>query len=158
VITDLNNYCLPFVRYRIGDLAVAMDPNYECSCGRGLPLVGDIEGRVQSIIQGTDGRFVPGTFFAHLLKEYDHAVQRFQVIQEERGALTFRVVKAGRYTEGALAEILSQFHQHLGDDLRVDVEFVDRIEMVRTGKHLASVSRLGVDFQSNAPRPSEKLQ
>jgi len=158
VITDLNNYCLPFVRYRIGDLAVAMDPNYECPCGRGLPLVGDIEGRVQSIIQGTDGRFVPGTFFAHLLKEYDHAVQRFQVIQEEREALTFRVVKAGRYTEGALAEILSHFHQHLGDDLRIDVEFVDRIEMVRTGKHLASVSRLGVDFQSNAPRPSEKLQ
>jgi phenylacetate-CoA ligase len=158
VITDLNNYCLPFVRYRIGDLAVAMDPNHECPCGRGLPLVGDIEGRVQSIIQGTDGRFVPGTFFAHLLKEYDHAVRRFQVIQEEREALTFRVVKAGRYTEDALAEILSHFHQHLGDDLRIDVEFVDRIEMVRTGKHLASVSRLGVDFQSNAPRPSEKLQ
>jgi phenylacetate-CoA ligase len=60
VITDLNNYCLPFIRYRIGDLAVAVDPAVTCACGRGLPLVGKIEGRVQSIIQGTDGRYMPG--------------------------------------------------------------------------------------------------
>jgi phenylacetate-CoA ligase len=85
-------------------------------------------------------------------------VQRFQVIQEQRGALTFRIVKGGRYTEGALDEILAYFRNHLGADLRVDVEFVDQIDMIRTGKHLASVSRLGVDFQSNAPRPSEKLR
>ena len=37
VVTDLNNNCLPFIRYRIGDLAVAMDPERECTCGRGAP-------------------------------------------------------------------------------------------------------------------------
>ncbi len=151
VITDLNNYCLPFVRYRIGDLAVAVDPSKQCSCGRGLPLIGNIEGRIQSIIQGTDGRYLPGTFFAHYLKEFDHAIQRFQVVQDTQGAMAFRVVKGGRYSDDVLEEILATFRSYLGHDMRIDVEFVDSVEMVRTGKRLASVSRLPVDFQARAP-------
>jgi phenylacetate-coenzyme A ligase PaaK-like adenylate-forming protein/glycosyltransferase involved in cell wall biosynthesis len=151
VITDLNNFCLPFIRYRIGDLAVAVDPSFECPCGRGLPLVGDIEGRVQSIIQGTDGRYVPGAFFEHFLKEYDHAIRRFQVVQEKPSAIVFRVVKGGRYSDEVLAEILAAFRKYLGDDMRIDVEFVDQVEMIRTGKRLGSVSRLAIDFQAGAP-------
>ena len=37
VVTDLNNYCMPFIRYRIGDLAEAMDNGVACACGRGAP-------------------------------------------------------------------------------------------------------------------------
>jgi phenylacetate-CoA ligase len=155
VITDLNNFCLPFIRYRIGDLGEALDPNRECSCGRGMPLVGNIEGRVQSIIQGTDGRYLPGAFFSHYLKEFDHAIQRFQVIQDRRNAMTFHVVKGGRYSDDVLEEVLATFRRHLGEDMEIKVEFVENVEMVRTGKRLASVSKLGVDFQHNAPRRME---
>jgi phenylacetate-CoA ligase len=155
VITDLNNYCLPFIRYRIGDLAVAVDPAFACPCGRGLPLVGNIEGRIQSIIQGTDGRYVPGTFFAHFLKEFDHAIQRFQVVQDRPGAMSFRVVKADRFSDSVLEEILGTFRKYLGDDMQIDVEYVDRVEMIRTGKRLMAVSKLGVDFQRGAPRRVE---
>jgi phenylacetate-CoA ligase len=151
VITDLNNTCLPFIRYRIGDLGVAMNPDFACPCGRGLPMIGNIEGRVQSIIQGTHGRFLPGSFFSHYLKEFDHAIQKFQVVQERPNAITFNVVKGGRYSDAVLEEILATFRDHLGDDMEIAVAFVDNIELVRTGKRLASVSRLKVDFQRNAP-------
>jgi len=151
VITDLNNYCMPFIRYRIGDLAEAMDPEATCACGRGAPRVGAIEGRVQSIIQGEGGRYLPGTFFAHYLKEFDHAIKRFQVIQEERDAIRFRVVKGGRYSEDVLAEVLATFRAHLGEGMRIDVEFTDDLAMIRTGKRVASVSKLSVDFQKGAP-------
>jgi phenylacetate-CoA ligase len=151
VITDLNNYCMPFIRYRIGDLAEAIDPNSRCVCGRGAPRIGSIEGRVQSIIQGTDGRYLPGTFFAHYLKEFEYAIKKFQVIQDQQGALTFRVVKGGRYSQDVLDEVLLTFRQYLGQRMRISVEFVDEISMVRTGKRLASVSLLGIDFQKAAP-------
>jgi phenylacetate-CoA ligase len=146
VITDLNNRCLPFLRYRIGDLAqgVSWEPSV---CGRGLPRIGEIQGRVQSIIQGTDHRWVPGTFFAHALKEYDYALRQFQIVQEEVGAIRFRVVKGSRYSDDALDECKALIRQHLGHDLKIDVEFVDGIEMVRTGKRLASVSKVKIDFQ-----------
>ncbi|HWA72170.1 MAG TPA: glycosyltransferase [Polyangiaceae bacterium] len=157
VITDLNNYCMPFIRYRIGDLAEAVDNSRPSSCGRGLPRLGEIQGRVQSIIQGTDGHFVPGSFFPHLLKDYDHAIKRFQVVQDEPGAIKLRLVKAPRYTDDTLEEIKACIHRYLGEGLRIDVIFEDHIEMVRTGKHLASVSRLPIDFQKQAPKSAVRM-
>jgi phenylacetate-CoA ligase len=152
VITDLNNFCMPFIRYRIGDLAEAMDNSVPCECGRGLPRIGNIEGRVQSIIQGTEGRYMPGTFFAHYLKDFDHAFKLFQVVQERPGAMIFKVVKGSRYSDDVLQEVLGTFRSFLGDDMTVDVQFVENIEMVRTGKRLASVSKIPIDFQKNAPK------
>jgi phenylacetate-CoA ligase len=148
VVTDLNNYCLPFLRYRIGDLAIAVDRSTSCSCGRGLPLIGDIEGRVQSIIQGTDGRYLPGTFFAHYLKDFDHAILRYQIVQDRPAHLVFRVVPGGRFSAEVLEEILSTFRRYLGEDMAIDVEKIDRVEPGPTGKRLATVSKVPIDFQS----------
>jgi phenylacetate-CoA ligase len=150
VVTDLHNRCLPFIRYRIGDLGVAMDPAIRCPCGRGLPLLGAIEGRVQSIISGKDGRYVPGTFFAHYLKDFDHAIRRFQVRQDEPGRIRLRLVRADRYSESALEEILGTFRRVLGD-LEVDVELLDAIPLGNHGKHLDAISSLPIDFQRHAP-------
>jgi len=147
VITDLNNYCLPFIRYRIGDLAEAMDSSVTCACGRGLPRLGKIEGRVQSIILGSRGQYIPGTFFAHVLKDYDHCIRQFQIVQTERGAISFNVVKGKRFSDESMGEVLAILKKFLGEDMRIDVEFQENIEMVRTGKRLATVSKLGIDFQ-----------
>ena len=151
VITDLNNFCLPFVRYRIGDLAEAMDPDALCSCGRGSPRIGAIAGRVQSIIQGTDGQYLPGTFFSHYLKDFEHAIKRFQIVQEQRGAMRFCIVKGGRFSEDVLQEVLATFRSFLGKNLRIEVEVVENVELGRTGKRMASVTRLMPDFQHHAP-------
>lgn len=148
VITDLNNYCMPFIRYRIGDLAEAMT-DAPCACGRGAPRIGDVQGRVQSIIQGADGQYVPGTFFEHFLKEYGYAIQRFQVIQERPRHMTFRVVKAGRYSDEVEREVLAGFRDVLGEKMQIDVELVDAIALVPTGKHVATLSKLPIDFQSH---------
>jgi phenylacetate-CoA ligase len=150
VITDLNNFCMPFIRYRIGDLAEAM-LDEPCSCGRGASRIGRIQGRVQSIIQGVDGQYLPGAFFSHYLKEFDYALKRFQVVQEEHGAMRFLIVKGSRYSQDVLDEVLATFRQHLGERMRIDVEYVDDIALVRTGKHMAAVSKLNVDFQRNLP-------
>lgn len=147
VITDLNNYCMPFIRYRVGDLAVALDNSEVCSCGRGLPRIGDIQGRTQAVIQGGNGNYLPGTFFAHLLKDYDHVIRHFQVVQERERAVTFRVVKGPRYQESLFAEVMDLLYHHLGKSTDVQLEFVDEIPLGPTGKRSHSVSLLGNDFQ-----------
>ena len=95
---------------------------------------------------------MPGTFFAHLLKDYDHAIRQFQVVQDERGAIKFRVVKGTRFSDETLDEVVATLRQFLGDDMRIDVEFVDNIEMVRTGKHQAAISHLPIDLQRDDVR------
>jgi len=150
VITDLNNFCMPLIRYRLGDLAVAMENGDQpCACGRGLPLVGKIEGRVQAIIVGENGAYIPGTFFAHLFKDYEPIIRQYQVVQERRGAVRLRIIKGPRFNDEHFQKLLATLREYLGAGMVFDVEFTDRIEMVRTGKHQGTISRLQLDLQGS---------
>ena len=148
VITDLNNFCMPFIRYRIGDLAVAMDSAKTCGCGRGLPRIGDIQGRTQAIIVGSEGRYIPGTFFAHFFKDFDYLVRQYQIVQEKTEEVILKVVKAPRFEEHAFDHMLKELQKYLGEGTKLNVEIVDHIPLVRTGKHQGSISKLKIDFQS----------
>jgi phenylacetate-CoA ligase len=146
VITDLNNYSMPFIRYRVGDLARAIEG--PCPCGRGLPRIGEIEGRTQSIIVGTRKQYVPGSFFLHFLKDYDYALRQFQIEQTEPEKLVFRIVKTNRFNEDILSNILSTMQETVGPDMNIEVEYVDSIPLSRTGKVQVALSRLKLDFQN----------
>ena len=147
VITDLNNYCMPFIRYRIGDLAVAMDDMAACACGRGLPRIGDIEGRVQSIILAGNGCYLPGSFFGHFFKEYTFLVRQYQVVQHKPGAITLRLVKGHRFSDQLLEEMLTALRVYVGDSTEIVVESVDLIPLGRTGKRQAVISSVPLDYQ-----------
>ena len=147
IVTDLNNRCTPFIRYRIGDLAVAMDSSAQSPCGRGLPRIGRIEGRAQAVIIGANGNYLPGTFFMHYFKDFDYVVRQFQIIQEQLGALKLKIVKADRFNDQLFGEILEGLRRYIGAQMQLDIEFVDAIPMVRTGKHQATISHLNLDFQ-----------
>jgi len=146
VITDLNNYCMPLIRYRIGDLATALGDE-SCKCGRGLPLIGNIQGRVQSIIVGANGKFLPGTYFSHLFKDYEFIVKQYQVIQTKSGEIDIKIVKALRYEEKLFKELILMISNTLGDKTKINIEFVDIIPLVKTGKHSSVLSTLPIEFQ-----------
>ena len=145
LITELNNYALPLIRYKLGDFAMAMDPNITCKCGRGLPLMGNIDGRIQATILGTKKQMVPGSFFARLFANYDYAIRQFQVVQSEFGKITVRIVKAHRYDKSVLDTVLGEIRKHLGEDIVVNIEFVDIIPLGRTGKRHHSISQLDLN-------------
>jgi phenylacetate-CoA ligase len=147
VITDLNNRCMPFIRYRIGDLAVAVDNTRSCPCGRGLPRLDRIEGRVQSIVVGGNGRYVPGTFFAHLFKDYAHLVRHYRIEQHRRGAIDLLIVRGSRFTQDGFDTALRELRSCLGHTTAIAVQFVDAIPLERTGKRQPVVSYVPVDFQ-----------
>lgn len=147
VITDLDNYCMPFIRYRIGDLAVAMDNTIPCSCGRGLPKIGKIGGRVQSIIFGANNNYIPSSLFGHFFKDYDYLINQYQVVQEELGKIILKIVKATSFDENEFQKLLAELRHFLGSDITIDIKFVDNIPMVRTGKQQGTVSKIDIDFQ-----------
>ncbi len=151
VITDLHNRCMPLIRYRVGDLAIAVDSSTASSCGRGLPRIGRIEGRAQAIIIGANGNYLPGTFFMHYFKDYDYVVRQFQIVQHRLAHLTLKVVKADRFNDQLFAEIVAGLRKFVGQKMEIEIEFVDSIPLVRTGKHQATISLLDLDFQKLSP-------
>jgi len=148
VVTDLNNYVMPFIRYRIGDLAYAADDTGPCPCGRGLPRIGAVEGRVQSIVVGANGVAMPGSFFLHTLKDYGYALSRFQIEQVAAGEIIFRYVRAARFTPRVIEEISGVFRKYLGEGMRIIEEPTEAIELGRTGKHQAIINRLPINYQT----------
>jgi phenylacetate-CoA ligase len=147
VITDLNNYSVPLIRYRIGDLAVAVDNKIPCPCGRNLSRIGDIQGRTQAIVYCNNGRWLPGTFFAHFFKDYDSIVLYFQIIQEDKTGFTLMVTKGHQWNSKDWEELLSNLRQYVGDS-QIKIEFVENIPLLKTGKRTPVISHLKIDFQN----------
>jgi phenylacetate-CoA ligase len=128
VITDLNNYCMPLIRYKIGDLAVAANPAEQCSCGRGLPMIRAIAGRSESVFEGSGGRYIPAGFFCELFKDHPYLIQQYQVVQSAPGEIEIRIKKALRFSDQEFAKVLSTMRQHIGNETPIRVEFVEMID------------------------------
>ena len=136
LVTDLHNYGMPFVRYATGDVGTISDVS--CACGRGLPLLESIEGRLLDSIRTVDGRTVPGEFFPHLLKE----VPEFAEYRVEQRTLDHVVISA------VLTEALSERSERLlsheiekvfGSATRWEVQAVSEIPNLRSGKRRVTV-------------------
>ena len=147
VITDLNNYCMPLIRYRIGDLAKSLGTK-ACDCGRGLPLIGDIQGRVQSIIIGANGKYLPGTYFSHLFKDFEFIVQQYQVIQTKVDVIDIKIVKALRFEENLFNKLIDTISNTLGKQTKININFVKNIPLIKTGKQTTVLSKIPIEFQN----------
>jgi len=131
VITDLCNIAMPFVRYAIGDRAVAGFA--ACPCGRGLPLLRQVAGRQLDILVTADGRRLPGAFFPHLLKDYT-SVRQFQVVQSARDLVELRVVVDDRWGHAARESLRSTVQRAVGSATRLLIREVDAIPLTAAGK------------------------
>ncbi len=139
VVTDLHNYGMPFVRYKIGDLAIASSE--KCSCGRNLPLLKDVVGRSLDMILTPDGRFVPGEFFPHLLKDV-RDIEKFQVLQKTMDKITIKMVCNENYSEEDQKFLETEIEKVMGKEIEIEFQLVDDIPLTKTGKHRVTVSEL----------------
>jgi phenylacetate-CoA ligase len=139
LVTDLHNFGMPFLRYKIGDLGVPTDR--VCGCGRGLPLLERVEGRIIDVIRTPDGRAVPGVFFPHVFKEFP-AVKQFQVVQKQLDRLHIKLVVPNGDPTEQLRQAEREIRNILGDTITIDFERVDEIPLSASGKFRVTVSEL----------------
>jgi phenylacetate-CoA ligase len=147
VITDLFNLATPLIRYRIGDLATAVDNHSPCACGRPHSQIGQIEGRTQAIVHCQDGTWLPGTFFAHFFKDHEKTIRFFQIEQHSKGAFVLKIVKNEAFLQSDLDELILKLRKYVGQTI-IKIEMVNEIPLVRTGKRSPVVSSVKEDFQN----------
>jgi len=139
VITDLDNYGMPFIRYRIGD--VASFKKEMCSCGRGLPLLDQVEGRILDIIRAPNGNRLGGTFWTILFKSKP-GIQSFQVIQDRLREINVKYVKNPEVSSIDFAALNSRIQQKCGEDFKINFEEVSFIPKTSSGKTRIVISNL----------------
>jgi phenylacetate-CoA ligase len=139
LLTDLHNYGMPLIRYKVGDLGSWK--GRDCSCGRGLPLLNPLEGRSVDVITTPGGRIVSGLFFPHLFKDFP-AIQTYQVVQETREEVTVRLVLE-RPMEGEETRLLQEIvGSTLGPEIRITWEAGPDVQIERASKFRPVLSRI----------------
>jgi phenylacetate-CoA ligase len=141
VVTNLNNYGFPFIRYCLGD--VARKSRYMCPCGRGQPMLEGVEGRVLDMFRTRDGRLIWGGAFVELFEV--EGIRQFQVVQQSLGHIVVRVVRGERFPEGRLEMIGHAVNKIMGEQTTVRFEFPEEIPLTDAGKWRFTISEIRGD-------------
>ncbi len=147
VITHLYTSEFPFVRYRTGDIGTLA--THPCSCGRGLPVLAEIEGRTTDFVIASDGTVLHGLALIYVLRDLPQ-VQAFKIIQQSLQRVTVQLVLA-EGQDSALEDLVSaKFRERLGADVAVDFEYMLEIPREASGKFRYVVSRVANNGVPNA--------
>ncbi|HET6317219.1 MAG TPA: AMP-binding protein, partial [Chloroflexota bacterium] len=137
VVTHMATADFPFVRYRTGDIAVAQTGT--CKCGRGLPMLREIQGRTTDFVVAADGTVMHGLALIYVLREQT-GIESFKVIQETRLLTRVEVVADPTFDAQAIPRIVAAFRKRLGAEVDVQVHVVDQIPAESSGKYRYIVS------------------
>jgi phenylacetate-CoA ligase len=138
VITDLHNFATPLIRYEIGDYAEAGAP---CDCGRGLPVLRRILGRVRNMLVTAEGKRYWPTFGHQKFAEIAPVLQH-QFVQKTHGLVEARLVTRDALTDELKQRLEAHIAAHLPAGLRVAIVRVDSIARTASGKFEEFVSEV----------------
>lgn len=127
----------PLIRYRIGDMAVL--GNQSPRCGRNMPVLSEVLGRVEDTVYGPDGRRMVRF---HGIFVNQPRVQEGQIVQESLTHIRARIVPKSGFSEADKRDVIARIQQRLTGDMQVTVELVPHIERSKAGKFRAVICQL----------------
>lgn len=146
LVTLLNNYDFPLIRYQIGDVGALA--RSQCRCGLAWPLLDRVEGRIEELLYTPSGAYLSPVYVRHLVGVVHNPgiVRRFQLVQQDRRDYLLRLEvdeHAGPEMYASVASALVRdLEAVLGADCRVRVRREERIEEAASGKFRYVVSEL----------------
>jgi len=144
--TSLLNTEMPLIRYEVGDRAsVGASSQTPCPCGRSLPTLDAIEGRMNDLVLTPDGRRI---YWLNPVF-YGIPIRESQIIQDLIDRLRVLVVPAPGYGDDATRSIVDRLRARVGD-VQVQVETVESIPRTSGGKLRAVISHLPIEAPPRA--------
>ena len=130
VVTSLHNFAMPMIRYVVGDLAEVGAP---CPCGRGLPVLNRILGRVRNMLVYPDGRkawALMGDMYYSEIPE----IRQFQIVQHSLEDVEIKLVAERPLTPEEEQRVCGWFHQRSGHAFPVRITYHEEIPRGPSGK------------------------
>jgi len=148
VVTHLATGDFPFIRYRTGDMGVLSDE--QCPCGRGLPILSEVQGRATDFVVAPDGTLMHGLALIYVVRDLP-GVRKFKIVQESLNDIRVQVVQEQGFTEETKSKIVAGIGARMGSGVSVTVEPVSDIAPGRSGKYRYVESRI-----AQAERPLQR--
>lgn len=146
VVTDLHNFAMPLIRYALRDWA---EVGPACSCGRGLPTLRRVVGRIRNMAMSPEGKpFWPVLDTKKILNAVPH-LRQYQCEQTAENAITARLVCAPAPSPEQLQKFQATLEQMLGHAYRWTWQVSDALlPLSASGKFEEFISSIHVTRKS----------
>ncbi len=139
VVTNLNNYVFPFIRYKIGDSALLTKA--PCQCNNNLPLVKDIFGRSTDIIKTPTGKEVSSAFISVPFRYLHEFVKQYQLIQVNSDKIIVKLVPTNLLNDEELNKIHKILDKFMDNSMEIDINLVKKIDAGASGKRKVIITK-----------------
>jgi phenylacetate-CoA ligase len=147
VLTGLYNFAMPFIRYAIGDVAVA--GGRQCPCGRTLPIIETVLGRTRNMFVFRDGsRIWPRASMVRPMHAFV-PFKRYQLVQLDFEKIEFRYEPDGSGRKADLAGLNDYARRALHPSVEITMLAVEELTPGPGGKleefvsHVADTATAG---------------
>lgn len=141
IVTDLDNYAFPFIRYKNDDLVKPLNSN-EATCTLNLKSFKSVVGRESDMLRFNDGGVlsVPSFFGSMLLKKIN-GLKQYQVEKINKDLIYVNLVKSESFTNEELVLIHKSLDDYLAGKIKYKINFVESITLSPSGKHKLLIDR-----------------
>ncbi len=152
VLTTLHTYSMPFVRYRLGDLAEA--GRERCECGAPFGTIRAVQGRMLDLFPLPDGRVIhPYALSVKIVLAEPRWIDRYRLTQERLDRIVMTIVPRMTPTAEMLDATRGVAARVLGPGVEFEVELVSELRAepsgkVRTSRSYVSSSYDGLEWRS----------
>jgi phenylacetate-CoA ligase len=121
VITDLDNYTMPFIRFKINDYGFLK--NGKCACGRSLPLMEITKGRISDLLITRDGKFLRRSFFAAVIAK-NSEVKEHEIVQDKMGKICITLFLSRPLSLARREFLIKRFREYAGDSFAIKIQSI----------------------------------
>jgi phenylacetate-CoA ligase len=143
VVTDLTNYVMPFIRYRLEDVGTYSTDL--CSCGCTQPLIKKLEGRVADFLITPEKELVSGISLTDHFAGHIPGVAQIQIIQNKIDKLELKIVKNNDYGEKTKEQVSKLIEDFFGKKMQFVIDLVDSISKESSGKYRFTICNINND-------------
>lgn len=141
VVTHLATSEFPFIRYRTGDIAALSEER--CHCGRGLPVLQEIQGRSTDFVVAENGTVMHGLAVIYPIRDIK-GIAAFKVTQHSTLHIIVQIVPDENCPPNVETIIAAGICNRLGNNVKVEVERVSEILPEKSGKFRYIVSHVDI--------------
>ena len=156
LVTRLDNFAMPLIRYYLGDLAeLEPEDGSKCECGRSLPRLRRVIGRDTDIVRTRSGKHMIVHFFTGIF-EHVPQIRQFKVVQDSLDEVQIHYIPGPGFSAGVLEQIERKMNDHLKERLPVCWIETDKIEPTKSGKPQIIQSSLKQNLSHSSPSPERQ--
>lgn len=133
VVTRLDGYSMPLIRYYLGDIAVKDANEVKCACGREFPIIRQIIGRDTDIVRTRSGKLLIVHFFTGIFEHFEQ-IRQFRVIQQNLDSICIEYIPYDNFSPSVLEEVRSVIINKLEEQFEIKFQHVQHIEPTASGK------------------------